>query len=98
MPLPEWLTELQERVAQFQAEQRPWPWRDHLKRPFSLWGKKKEEEKTGQQLRTERMQKLAANVRAESVEDLRDILSAMVLSECAYKVRGASRACSLLGY
>jgi hypothetical protein len=87
MLLPEWVAQLQERVQHFtQAEQRPWPWRDHLKRPFSLGGKKKDEEKSGQQLRTERVEKFAASMRAESVEDLRDILSAMILSECAYKV------------
>ena len=55
-----------------------WPWKSDRERKETL----DEEYKR----RKEQIQTLCNSLKAEDVTDLKDILSAMILSECVYKV------------
>jgi hypothetical protein len=63
----------------------PWHWK--LKLPWKEDKKRKQELQEEYRRRKMQIEDLCEAVKVDDFEDLQDVLGAMVLSECAYKVR-----------
>ncbi|CAM6107339.1 unnamed protein product [Calypogeia fissa] len=95
MQMPQWVTMIRQQVDSWAQQQRaalpavnpvgwpPWHWK--LKLPWHEDKKKKEELQAEYRRRKMQIEDLCAAVKVEDLEDLQDVLGAMVLAECAYK-------------
>lgn len=70
LPLPRW----------------QWGWKWQWQWPWQNARVRKEQLEEEYKRRKEQIQSLCHTLKAEDVTDLKDILSAMILSECVYKV------------
>ncbi|KAH7286299.1 hypothetical protein KP509_33G068100 [Ceratopteris richardii] len=63
----------------------PWGWKWHWQWPWQSSKLRKEQLEEEYERRKEQLHSLCLALKAEDVADLKDILSAMILSECVYK-------------